>query len=273
MSDMLLRGYVTPEDFQGTDAERIQQAFDLSHELDIGRVVLKGNYTLEKTVFMHGMTDLVLEGATLSCAGDFPLLTNTNYAEAERHSWSFQDRFLTIRGNGRLLGDVLIYNANHVNIDGISFEGALRFSFTSEVRLYNSSFSGKDGVIITMGSNNFIMQDLIADCKNSAIVMDAAYDGYDYVIGKEPEIHEIILQDSKFNASAPAVTLNASSDAKIYNMQFDHLVSKGVTLEIGKKGENLPEECYFNLTGEYFTSDAKESIVINNAVKHCYFPD
>ena len=93
------------------------------------------------------------------------------------------------------------------------------------------------------------------------------------VIGKEPEIHEIILQDSKFNTPAPAVTLNASSDAKIYNMQFDHLVSKGVTLEIGKKGENLPEECYFNLTGEYFTSDAKESIIINNAVKHCYFPD
>ena len=38
------------------------------------------------------------------------------------------------------------------------------------------------------------------------------------------------------------------------------------------KGEEVPEESYFNLTAELLTSGAKESIVVNNAVKHCYFP-
>jgi hypothetical protein len=272
MSDMLLRGYVTPEDFEGTDTERLQKAFDASHELDVGRVVLKGSYTVEKTILIYGMTDLVLDDAAISATGDFPVLANVNFTEEDKHSWSFQDRFITIRGNGSFEGDVLIYNAFHVNIDGIKFVGALRFAFTSEVRLYNSTFVGESGVVLSMGNNNFIMQNLTADCKNSAIVMDATLDLYDYVIGKEPEIHEIILQDSTFNTSAPAVSLVASSDAKVYNMQIDHLASSGVTLAIGKEGECVPEDCYFNLTGEHFTSGAKDAIVINNPVKHCYFP-
>jgi len=272
MLDMLLRGYVTPEDFAGTDTERLQKAFDASHELNIGRVVLKGSYAVEKTILMQGMTDLVLDDATLCGTGDFPVLANANYAKNDSHSWSLQDRFFTIRGKGRFLGDVLLYNAFHVNIDGVEFGGALRFSFVSEVRLYNSRFTGNEGVVITMGSNNFIMQGLIAECKNSAVVMDATADEYDYVIGKEPEIHEIILQDSSFHTSASAVILRASLDAKVYNMQLDHLVSDGVTLEIGKAGETVPAECYFNLTGEHFTTDAKEAVVIHNSVKHCYFP-
>ena len=42
MLNMRLRGYVTPEDFVGTDTQRIQQALDTSAKYDIGRVVLKG---------------------------------------------------------------------------------------------------------------------------------------------------------------------------------------------------------------------------------------
>jgi len=141
---------------------------------------------VEKTILMQGMTDLVLDDATLCGTGDFPVLANANYAKNDSHSWSLQDRFFTIRGKGRFLGDVLLYNAFHVNIDGVEFGGALRFSFVSEVRLYNSRFTGNEGVVITMGSNNFIMQGLIAECKNSAVVMDATADEYDYVIGKEP---------------------------------------------------------------------------------------
>ena len=61
-------------------------------------------------------------------------------------------------------------------------------------------------------------------------------------------------------------------EAKVYNMQIDHLETNGVTLEVGKSGKSVPEECYFNLTGEHFKSGAKEAIILNNPVKHCYFP-
>lgn len=272
MLDMRLRGYVTPEDFEGSDTERIQKALDTSKELDVGRVVLKGNYTVDKTLWIHPMTDLVLENATLTATGDFFLLANKNLSEADKHTYVFQDQYITIRGNGKFVGDVMLYNAFHVNINGIEFAKALRFSFTHEVRLYNSRFTGENGVVITMGSNNFIMQDLVADCKGTAVVMDATIEEPDYVIGKEPEVHEIILQDICFNTSAPAITMNANAEARIYNMQIDHLKSKGVTLQVGTDGVEVPAECYFNLTGEAFESGADEAIVIKNPVKHCYFP-
>ena len=69
MLEMRLRGYVAPEDFEGTDTERIQKALDMSKELDIGRVVLKGSYTVSETLLIHPMTDLVLEDATLTATG------------------------------------------------------------------------------------------------------------------------------------------------------------------------------------------------------------
>ena len=271
MLEMRLRGYVAPEDFEGTDTQRIQKALDTSKELDIGRVVLKGGYTIDETLWIHPMTDLVLENATLTVNGAFPVLANRNLAETDKHTYSFQDQYITIRGNGVIDGDVMLYNAFHVNINGVEFAKALRFAFTHEVRLYHSKFTGENGVVMTMGCNNFIMQNLTADCNGTAVVMDATVET-DYVIGKEPEIHEIILQDSCFHTSAPAVTLNGSADARIYNMQFDHLKSDGVTLQVGTDGAEVPAECYFNLTGELFESGANKSIEIKNPVKHCYFP-
>ena len=272
MLEMRLRGYVAPEDFEGSDTERIQKALDMSAELDIGRVVLKGSYAVDKTLWIHPMTDLVLENATVKATGDFPVLVNKNFVQTDKHLYNFQDQYITIRGNGRFDGDVMLYNTFHVNINGIEFARALRFAFTHEVRLYNSSFTGENGVVMTMGCNNFIMQNLNATCKGTAVVMDATVE-VDYVIGKEAEIHEIILQDSYFHTTAPAVTMNGDLDARIYNMQLDHLTSDGVTLQVGTEGVEVPEETYFNLTGEAFTSGAEKAIVINNPVKHCYFPD
>ena len=272
MLQMHLRGYVTPEDFSGSDTQRLQKALDTSRELDIGRVVLSGSYTVDQTVWVSPMTDIVLEGAALTAAGDFPMLANRNLAEADRHSYSFQEQFITLRGNGKLAGNVVFYNAFHVNINGPEFLGDLRFFFTREVRLYNSRFSGKNGVVLGMGSNNFIMQNLTADCCGTAIVMDTTETISDYVIGKEADIHDIILQDSTFHTTASAVTMNGTDGATIYNVQMDHLSSNGVTLEVGTAGTTVSESCYFNLTGEHFRSGVQESIVLNNAVKHCYFP-
>jgi hypothetical protein len=272
MLDFRLRGYVSPEDFSGSDTERIQKAFDTSHELDIGRVVLKGNYVVNETIWIHPMTDLVLENAKLESNGNFPVLANRNLAEKDKHNYSFRDQYITIRGQGCFLGDVVIYNAFHVNVDGVEFAGELYFAFTKEVRLYNSKFTGENGVVLGVGSNNFIMQNLTSECKGSTVITDPTIEKYDYVIGQEPEIHDVILQDSTFNAGESAITLRASADVKIYNMQIDHVSSNGVTLEIGKVGEQVPAECYFNLTGEHFSSKSENSIILNNPVKNCYFP-
>lgn len=272
MLQMRLRGYVAPEDFEGTDTQRIQKALDTSKELDIGRVVLTGDYTVDETLWIHPMTDLVFEGATLTASGDRILMANKNLAESDKHSYSFQDKYITIRGNGKIVGDVMLYNAFHVNISGLEFAGAVRFAFTKEVRLYNSRFTGENGVVMSMGANNFIMQDLVAECKGTAIVMDAPLEESEYVIGQEPDIHDIILQDSVFHTASPAITMNASADAKIYNIQIDHLKSDGVTLQVGTDGSEVPADCYFNLTGEAFESGADEAIVLKNPVKHCYFP-
>ena len=173
MLEMRLRGYVAPEDFEGTDTQRIQKALDLSAELDIGRVVLKGNYRIDETLWIHPMTDLVLEDATLTATGAFPVLANKNLAESDKNTYSFQDKYITIRGNGKFDGDVILYNAFHVNINGLEFAGVLRFSFAREVRLYNSKFTGENGVVMN------------ADTWESTDIRE--YIGYDNFIKVAPE--------------------------------------------------------------------------------------
>lgn len=273
MLNFKLRGYLTPEDFSGSDTERIQKALDTSHSQDIGRVVLSGSYNVDKTLFVHPMTDLVFEDATLFASGDFPLLANKNLDEDEKHFYCFRDEFITLRGLGRIEGEVVLYNAFRVKIDGVEFAGGLKLVFTEEVRLYNSKFSGKRGILMGMGANNFIMKNLSSTCDGPAVVMDTASALSDYVVGKEPDIHDIILQDSSFSVGSPAVILNATADAVIYNLQLDHISSDGTVLSIGKEGAELPSECYFNLTAEHLTSKQGDKIILNNPTKHCFFSE
>jgi len=266
-----LRGYVTPEDFEGSDTQRIQKALDVSSELDIGRVVLNGKYTVEQTLRIHGMTDLVLENAELSAAGDFPVLANWNYAEeAAKHCWAFEEKYITIRGtDSKILGDVILYNVHHANIWDLEFGGALKFGFTREVRLYRCRFTGKHALVLAQGANNFSVQDITADCTDTAVVMDGALELGDYAVGKEPEIHSVILQESRFRAPV-AVWMHADPVGRIYNTQVDHIQASQIPLVLGKEEEMLPEECYFNLTVEGLASEDK--MVIHNPVKHCYLP-
>lgn len=268
MPDFRLRGYVSPEDFTGTDTQKLQQALDTSAGLDIGRVLVQGDYKVDSTLWIRPMTDLVLEGGCIAADGDFPVLANQNLREGEKHSYSFEEKYFTIRGSGRICGDVVLYNAQHVNIDGPEFHGALRFSFTREVRLFNSKFEGEHAVVLAMGTNNFIMQNLTASCTGAAVVMDATREENDYVIGKEPEIHEIILQDSVFHTQAAAITMKADEDSRIYNIQIDHIQSDGASLAIGEAHAQVSDECYFNLTAEALSGD----IQVHNPVKHAYLP-
>ena len=268
-----LRGYVTPEDFEGSDAQRIQKALDAAHELDIGRVVLTGVYTVDRTVRIYGMTDLVLNHAVLAADGDFPVLANQNFFEpAEKKCWSFEDKYITLRGiDSQICGDVLFYNVHHLNIWDLTFGGKVIFAFTRETRLYRCEFTGKQALVLAQGANNFIIQDVKAACTDAAVVMDGALLPGGYAIGKEPEIHSVILQESRFDAPV-AVWLRAGGEGKIYNTQVDHISASHVPLVVGEAGGSLPEEYYFNLTAEALRSDSGEKMQILNPVKHCYFP-
>ena len=57
MDNLLLRGYVTPEDFGGD----LQAALNKAEELDIRKVVLRGNYSCG-TVVIPAFTHLVVDG-------------------------------------------------------------------------------------------------------------------------------------------------------------------------------------------------------------------
>ena len=61
MTDMQLRGYVTPEDFTGTDAEKLQQALNYAAESDIRMVVLSGSYHADTVLTIPANMYVVLE--------------------------------------------------------------------------------------------------------------------------------------------------------------------------------------------------------------------
>ena len=67
--------------------------------------------------------------------GAFPLLANKNLDEKKKHFYCFRDEFITLRGEGRIEGEVVLYNAFRVKINGIEFGGGLKLLFTEEVRL------------------------------------------------------------------------------------------------------------------------------------------
>ena len=65
MIELKLRGYVTPEDFSGTDAERIQKALDIAKKEDIAKVVLNGTYKADNAIIVPSGMHLVLDDSLL----------------------------------------------------------------------------------------------------------------------------------------------------------------------------------------------------------------
>ena len=52
MREWKLRGYLTPEDFTGTDGEKLQLALNKAAELDIRKVIVTGIYHAEMPLIM-----------------------------------------------------------------------------------------------------------------------------------------------------------------------------------------------------------------------------
>lgn len=272
MEELKLRGYVCPEDFEGSDAERIQKAIDTAEAEDIRKVVLDGQYCVDRTLLIPDQIEIVLKDqASLKMTGSGPLFLNRVACEEGKNSWSFENARIYLKADGKacLTGDLCFYHAKYIILEDLTVRGKVFFEFCREVRMERDEFQGaENAVVIGRGCNNFIMQYLKACAEKSAIVMDPRIECGAYVIGKDAEIHEMILRDSELQAEN-AVTLVASQEYGIFNCQIDHITTDGNGVVIGD-GSGLPSKRFFNLTATDITA-GKEERVLKNEVRHCFF--
>lgn len=269
MDEMKLRGYVLPEDFTGSDSEKLQQAVDTAIAKDIRKVILKGEYTLEKTVFLGEQIHILFEGAKLTAAGDFPVFVNSNLCADEfYHSYSFQQDMFHINGEGEIKGDLFFYNAYRIVVDGLKIEGDLKFEFSNEIRLEHLDITGKKAIQLLRGTNNVIAQYLKIKAADTAFLFDTAKTESDYVIGKDAEVHENIIKDCEIDAPV-AFAMEATENDRIFNTVIeDHKVTgKGLVIS-AKRGE-LAGEQYRDITAQGITG-AAAAIELHSPVKHCY---
>ena len=271
MEELKLRGYTCPEDFSGDTADRIQKAIDTAEELDIRKVVLEGQYTVDRTILVPGQMEIVFRDARLAMEGEGPLLLNRVATEEGKNSWSFENSriYLKAVGSAVLQGDLCFYHAKYVVLEDLRIEGKVFFEFSREIRMERDEIlGGENALVIGRGCNNFILQYLKAETKGAAILLDTRIEKYPYVIGKDAEIHEIILRESELNGET-AVALGAGAELGIFNCQIDHITTNGNGIVIGD-GSELPGKRFFNLTATDFRA-AKEERILKNPVRHCYF--
>lgn len=243
MENYLLRGFVTPEDLQGTDAQRIQAALDLAKQLDINKVVLTGTYEADTPVTLPAGIHLVLKGKLR-----IPALRT-----ARPENYSFTQQWLHLEGCGHLEGDVELFNCDHVTINSLLIRGEVKLTYCRNVRMEAVTIP-EGGIRIGKGCSNFFMQDLFIHGEDSAVILDAAM-GDGMVPGIDPTVQNIVVRRSGLLTQAPAVVLRAGENAGLLNIQVDWITAEHVGVQLGEPGENLPEGRYQNITLERIVTE------------------
>lgn len=247
MDELLLRGYVTPEDCGGD----VQAAFDLAEKLDIRKVVLEKDYTCEQPLTIPAYTHLVLK-KTLKADLQSKKLSNYN---------SEQDRiYIEGVGAGKIIGKLYFYNTRRVIIERVYIRGSVSYEFSRDMRMENCTIVGS--VQVGRGCANSIFQNLVV---GNFIISNGVFSG-DIVPGKEPEIKNIVLRSSKLTSGS--VQLLADEDCGMFNIQADEIIASELAVIVGREGQTLPKERYFNLTFE--SLHAPEKLTFHNEVKHAY---
>lgn len=272
MEELKLRGYVTPEDFDGTDTEKIQKAIDTAAEEDIRKVIIEKDYEVTETVKIPaGMEIKLTKGVTVKAAG-CTLFENAVLGDDSKASYSFEDQWIYLLGaeNSKFVGDVKFFHAGNIIIEDVVLDGSLTFEFCREIRMERDTINAPENAVTIMrGSNNYIMQYNTFNAKNCALIADTALKEGPYVIGKDEDIHELIVRENTFNAET-AFFVGSTPDSKVFNVQYDHTKVTGKGIVIGREGETLEKTQYFNLTATDFTGATAE-VVKNNETMHCYF--
>lgn len=267
------RGYLTPEDFEGSDREKLQAALSLAAEEDIRKVLVGGEWNLEGTVAIPaGMELKLLAGAKIRGSAD-PLFVNSVSLEPEKASWSFEDKWIYLLGESgsEIRGNLAFYHAGNLVFEDLKITGSVTFEFCREVRMERCEIaSGQESAVTLLrGCNNYIIQYNKLSAGKAALAADASLEKGPYVMGKDAEIHELIIRENTLEGEA-AFFIGASAENGVFNVQYDHTKSSGIGVVIGHKGESLDKKRYFNLTATDFEG-TKEEKLLHNEVKHCFF--
>ena len=244
MDKLLLRGYVTPEDCGGS----VQAALDLAEKLDIRKVILEKDYTCAEPIIVPAYTHLINRGtltANLQCK------KNTGYNFE-------QDRFFF--AGGKIVGDLYFFNSRRMIMEDVQVEGNVTYEFSRDMRMERCSVTGS--VNVGRGCANSIFQSLTV---GSFQISNNVFCG-DIVPGKEPDIKNIVLRRSQMTNGS--VELLAAEDCGMFNIQADEICAPEKAVVVGRDGEALPAQRYFNLTFEAL--DAPEKLVCYNETKHVY---
>lgn len=248
MREWKLRGYLTPEDFEGTDARRIQQALDRAAELDIRKVVLTGLYRAETPLILPAQTHLVLHRAELH--GDLKNSVSEN--------WSFERDRIYIQGvESRLIGNVDLCHTRHAVLEDLEVRGDVTLGFSRDLRMERMKLSGT--LTLGRGCANAIVQYIQAD----AAVITGRTPLLD--CGREPTVRNIALRSSTLTRG---VSLLAAEDGGLLNVQADGIRSELAAVTVGLPGEALPAEQYCNLT--LTDLEAPQPVVLHNPCKHAF---
>jgi hypothetical protein len=244
MDNLLLKGYVTPEDFCGD----VQAALNKAEELDIRKVVLRGSYSCG-TLVIPAFTHLVVEGTL-----------KANLVSKKISNYAFeQDRFF-LNGGGKIIGDLYFYNTRRAILEDLTVEGSVTYEFSRDMRMERCRV--RENVYVGRGCANGIFQGL----EVGGFALSGRVFCGDIVPAKEPDIKNILLRDSVLTEGS--VVLTAAEEVRLLNIQADHITAPQVAVVIGEEEVALPPESYFNLTFTDLT--APEKLVAFNEAKHAY---
>ena len=251
MDKLVLRGYVTPEDFAGTDAEKLQSALDYAAKADIRKVVVSGDYAADQVLTIPAQTHLVLESGVLQA--DLQCEKISNYA--------FEQTPFCIQGKGgKLVGSLYFYNSRRAILEDLDVDGKVTFEYSREMRMERCKVSGQ--VQVGQGCANAIFQDLEA---GSFLISNKIFCG-DIVPAKEPDIKNIVLRRSTIS---DGVFMIAEAESGMFNIQVDSIKANQTAVTIGEAGVQLPAQRYFNLTVADLEA-GNTPVVAYNEVKHAY---
>jgi len=270
---LIIKGFVTADDVNGKDdAEKLQAAFALAVKEDIRKVVVDRNLSIDRTVTLPaGLEVKFAEGVKVACDAKI-LFVNEVSTQPEKASWSFEDKWIYLIGekDAVIEGGIRFYHAGNLVIEDLTVEGSVSFEFCREIRMERNIIRAAEEPAVTLmrGCNNYIVQYNIFEAPGNVMAVDAALEEGAYVIGKDTDIHEIIVRDNTMNGET-AMFIGASEESGVFNVQYDGTKTEGTAVVIGREGETLDRKRYFNITSTEHS--CKKDRILYNDVKHCFF--
>ena len=231
MEEILLRGYVTPEDFEGSDTRRLQKALQMAMEWDLRKVVLEGQYVAEQPIELPAPLHLeILPGAKLTAQLHTPMEKN----------YSFAKQWLCLNGGGILEGDLQLFNCAHVTLENLTVTGTVSLEFCRWIRMEDVETSLLE---VGKGCSEGIFQRLTAQVR-----LDTTAGCGVAVMGIDPAVRSLIFRKLECKTAAPALSLVAEKGAGFCNILANDVTAVDTAVSIGDPiGRNLPEN-FFNLS-------------------------